>query len=138
MEVDGIPGNVDLAQQPLTSTQPETLETNEASTSQGSAFNLGNLMQSLTTPPGPTPTLASTAPSRSREGFPDIPVKVHIRRPGKDAWVYMGRATVTQEIYGQSSRVGEWYLSVILPLRLRATDKPVSHKLFAPQQTTKS
>ena len=107
MEVDGIPGNVDLAQQPLTSTQPETLETNEASTSQGSAFNLGNLMQSLTTPPGSTPTLVSTAPSRSREVFPEIPVKVHIRRPGKDAWVYLGRATVSQEIHGQSSRVGE-------------------------------
>ena len=115
MEVDAIPANVDLAQQPRTSTQPETLETNEPSTSQGSAFNLGNLMQSLTTPPGPAPTLASTAPSRSREGFPDIPVKVHIRRPGKDAWVYLGRATVTQEIYGQSSRVGEWYLAGILP-----------------------
>ena len=110
MEVDTIPGNVDLAQEPLTSAQQETFEPNEASTSQSSAFNLGNLMQSLTTPPGPTPTLASTGPSRSREGFPDIPVKVHIRRPGKDAWVYLGRATVTQEVHGQSSRVGEWYL----------------------------
>ena len=113
MEVDVIPSNVHLAQQPLTSVQPETVETNEASTSQGSAFNLGNLMQSLTTPPGPPPTLASTGPSRSREGFPEIPVKVHIRRPGKDAWVYLGRATVIQEIHGQSSRVGGWYLSVI-------------------------
>lgn len=112
MEVDVIPGNVDLVRQPLTSAQLETSETNEASTSQGSAFNLGNLMQSLATPSGPPPTLASTGPSRSREPFPEIPVKVHIRRPGKDAWVYLGRATVTQEIHGQSSRVGE-YLSVI-------------------------
>ena len=118
MEVDVIQGSVDLAQQPLTSAQPETLKSNEASTSQGSAFNLGNLMQSLTTPPGPTPTLASTTPSRSREGFPEIPVKVHIRRPGKDAWVYLGRATVTQEIHGQSSRVGEWYLPVIPATKL--------------------
>lgn len=122
MEVDVIQGNVDLAQQPLTSAQPEILETNEPSTSQGSAFNLGNLMQSLTTPPGPAPTLASTAPSRSREGFPEIPVKVHIRRPGKDAWVYLGRATVTQEIHGQSSRVGKWYLFVIPPPDLRVAD----------------
>ena len=113
MEVDVIPGNVDLPQQPLTSVQPETVQTNGPSTSQGSAFNLGNLMQSLTTPPGQSPTLASTTPSRSREGFPEIPVKVHIRRPGKDAWVYLGRATVTQEIHGQSSRVGEWYLSAV-------------------------
>ena len=130
MEVDVIPGNVDLGQQPLTSVQPETLGPNEPSTSQGSAFNLGNLMQSLTTPPGPAPTLASTAPSRSREGFPEIPVKVHIRRPGKDAWVYLGRATVTQEILGQSSRVGKWYHSVISPLWLRAADKRIL-KLFA-------
>ena len=114
MEVDVIPGNVDLAQQPLTSAQSEATELNEASTSQGSTFNLGNLMQSLTAPPGPPPTVASTGPSRSREGFPEIPVKVHIRRPGKDAWIYLGRATVTQEIHGQSSRVGEWFLSVIL------------------------
>ena len=111
MEVDAIPGNVDLAEQPLTSVQSETVEPKEASTSQGSTFNLANLMQSLATPPGPPSTLASTGPSRSREGFPEIPVKVHIRRPGKDAWVYLGRATVTQEIHGQSSRVGEWNLS---------------------------
>jgi hypothetical protein len=137
MEVDVIPGNVDLVQQSLTPAEPETLETNEPSTSQSSAFNLGNLMQSLTTPPGPTPTLASTGPSRSREGFPEIPVKVHIRRPGKDAWVYLGRATVTQEILGQSSRVGEWYLSVIRPLVLRAADKYI-FKLFGLRQTTKS
>lgn len=70
-------------------------------------------MQSLTTHSGPPPTLASTGPSRSREGFQEISVKVHIRRPGKDAWVYLGRATVTQEILGQSSRVGKWYLSMI-------------------------
>lgn len=114
MEVDVIPGNVDLAQQPLATAQSETIDPSEASMLQRSTFNLGNLMQSLTTPPGPPPTLASTGPSRSREGFPEIPVKVHIRRPGKDAWVYLGRATVTQEIHGQSSRVGGWYLSVIL------------------------
>lgn len=137
MEVDVIPGNVDLAQQYLTSVQPEIIETNEPSTSQGSAFNLGNLMQSLTTPPGQTPTLASTTPSRSRDGFPEIPVKVHIRRPGKDAWVYLGRATVTQEIHGQSSRVGEWYLFVIPPLRLRVADQRIP-KLSALRQTIKS
>lgn len=130
MEVDVIPGNVDLAQQPMTSAQPETLGNTEASTSQGSAFNLENLMQSLTTPPGPTPTLASTTPSRSREGFPEISVKVHIRRPGKDAWVYLGRATVTQEIHGQSSRVGEWYRSAAPPLWPRTADKCIP-KSFA-------
>lgn len=34
-------------------------------------------------------------------------MKVHIRRPGKDSWVYLGRALVTQEITGQTSRVGK-------------------------------
>jgi len=32
-------------------------------------------------------------------------VKVHIRRPERDSWVYLGRAMVSQEIAGQSSRV---------------------------------
>ncbi|KIJ68523.1 hypothetical protein HYDPIDRAFT_82685 [Hydnomerulius pinastri MD-312] len=37
--------------------------------------------------------------------FRDIQVKVHIRRPEKDSWVYLGRALVSQEVMGQSSRV---------------------------------
>ena len=37
----------------------------------------------------------------------DLCVKVHIRRSGKDAWSYLGRAFVTQDFAGQSSRVGE-------------------------------
>jgi len=32
---------------------------------------------------------------------------VHIRRPEKDSWVYLGRALVSQEVVGQSSRVGK-------------------------------
>jgi len=43
-------------------------------------------------------------PTSSRE-FRDIQVKVHMRRPEKDSWVYLGRALVSQEIAGQSSRV---------------------------------
>jgi hypothetical protein len=39
--------------------------------------------------------------------FRDIQVKVHIRRPEKDSWVYLGRALVSQEVVGQSSRVGK-------------------------------
>lgn len=37
--------------------------------------------------------------------FRDIQVKVHIRRPEKDSWAYLGRALVSQEVVGQSSRV---------------------------------
>ncbi|TFK41235.1 hypothetical protein BDQ12DRAFT_733545 [Crucibulum laeve] len=43
--------------------------------------------------------------SASRDHFRDIQVKVHIRRPERDSWVYLGRGLVTQEFTGQSSRV---------------------------------
>jgi len=42
-----------------------------------------------------------------KENFREIQVKVHIRRPEKDSWQYLGRGVVTQEVTGQSSRVGE-------------------------------
>lgn len=35
-----------------------------------------------------------------------VPVRVHVRRPGKDTWIYVGRATVSHEVMGHSSRVG--------------------------------
>ncbi|KAG9314307.1 hypothetical protein JVU11DRAFT_5096 [Chiua virens] len=44
-------------------------------------------------------------PSPWPREFRDVQVKVHIRRPEKDSWVYLGRALVSQEIAGQSSRV---------------------------------
>ncbi|KAJ7244728.1 hypothetical protein B0H12DRAFT_1128517 [Mycena haematopus] len=44
----------------------------------------------------------STAP---RDAFRDIQVKVHIRRPDRDSWVYMGRGVVSQDINGHASRV---------------------------------
>lgn len=47
---------------------------------------------------------ASSAAPSSRE-FKDIQVKVHVRRPERDSWVYLGRALVSQEFMGQSSRV---------------------------------
>ncbi|KAI8990533.1 hypothetical protein BD414DRAFT_483951 [Trametes punicea] len=43
--------------------------------------------------------------AQPREPIRDIPVKVHIRKPDKDSWAYMGRGIVSQEIAGQSSRV---------------------------------
>ncbi|OBZ79251.1 hypothetical protein A0H81_01011 [Grifola frondosa] len=42
---------------------------------------------------------------QTREPFRDIPVKIHIRRPERDSWAYMGRGIVSQEVLGQSSRV---------------------------------
>lgn len=46
--------------------------------------------------------------SQNREPFRDIAVKVHIRRADRDSWAYMGRGIVSQEITGQSSRVGAY------------------------------
>ena len=37
----------------------------------------------------------------------ELCVKVHIRRSGKDSWSYLGRAFVTQEFIGHTSRVGK-------------------------------
>lgn len=47
--------------------------------------------------------------AQPREPFRDIHVKVHIRKPDRDSWAYLGRAIVSQEISGQSSRVGAWF-----------------------------
>ncbi|KAF7436742.1 hypothetical protein PC9H_003575 [Pleurotus ostreatus] len=50
--------------------------------------------------------LAPMPPTSSpRDNFRDIQVKVHIRRPERDSWVYLGRGVVTQEVSGHSSRV---------------------------------
>lgn len=51
-------------------------------------------------------------PQPSKE-FRDIQVKVHIRRPERDSWVYLGRALVSQEFMGQNSRVGMWSPTII-------------------------
>jgi hypothetical protein len=45
--------------------------------------------------------------SQNREPFREIPVKVHVRRPDRDSWVYVGRATVSLDTTGHSSQVGE-------------------------------
>ena len=58
----------------------------------------------------------------AREQFKEIAVKVHIRRPERDTWAYMGRGIVTQELTGQSSRVGPH--ASILYASIRASDMP--------------
>lgn len=47
----------------------------------------------------------SSAPM-PHDSFREIQVKVHIRKPERDAWAYLGRGVVTQEVAGRSSRVG--------------------------------
>jgi len=65
-------------------------------------------------PPAPAPQANTSKVSehvavppvqQPRESFREIAVKVHIRRPERDAWVYLGRGMVSQEIVGKSSRV---------------------------------
>jgi len=40
-----------------------------------------------------------------RDNFREIQVKVHIRKPDRDSWSYLGRGVVSQEMAGHSSRV---------------------------------
>jgi hypothetical protein len=55
--------------------------------------------------------------AQPREPFREISVKVHIRRPDRDAWVYVGRATVSLDTTGHASQVGEPPLSTPLTER---------------------
>ena len=52
--------------------------------------------------------------TQPRDPFRDISVKVHIRRPDRDSWTYLGRGLVSQE----QSRIGRWLHS---PSRLQLT-----------------
>ncbi|KAL1720760.1 hypothetical protein EV715DRAFT_250046 [Schizophyllum commune] len=54
------------------------------------------------TNPQPPPQQAAPQP---RESFREIQVKVHVRRPDRDNWTYLGKGLVTQELNGHSSRV---------------------------------
>ena len=47
----------------------------------------------------------SVAPPQ-KDPIRELCVKVHIRRSGRDSWNYLGRAFVTQEFIGHTSRVG--------------------------------
>jgi len=55
------------------------------------------------------PFVPSMAPQPSapmpHDNFREIQVKVHIRKPERDTWAYLGRGIVTQEVAGRSSRV---------------------------------
>ncbi|KAI0788500.1 hypothetical protein C8Q75DRAFT_235891 [Abortiporus biennis] len=49
--------------------------------------------------------VTDTTPSHPRDQFREISVKVHIRRPDKDNWAYLGRGIVSQETVGRSNRI---------------------------------
>ncbi|SJL05462.1 uncharacterized protein ARMOST_08830 [Armillaria ostoyae] len=74
-------------------------------------MDVDSVMQSASSPvqqvqDGPSQgTPAPPTLGLPRENFRDIQVKVHIRRPERDSWVYLGRGIVSQEVVGHSSRI---------------------------------
>ncbi|KAI0695153.1 hypothetical protein BC835DRAFT_1415036 [Cytidiella melzeri] len=42
---------------------------------------------------------------QSQDKFREVSVKVHVRRPDRDAWAYIGRGLVTHEAFGQGNRI---------------------------------
>ncbi|KAK7059030.1 hypothetical protein VNI00_001654 [Paramarasmius palmivorus] len=71
-------------------------------------MEIDDTQMTVSVPQAPQPELSASnlQPTQAaRENFKDIQVKVHIRRPERDSWVYMGRGLVSQEIHGHSSRV---------------------------------
>jgi hypothetical protein len=60
--------------------------------------------------------------SQHREPFREISVKVHIRRPERDSWVYVGRATVSLDTTGHSSQVGESPYAQLRPTQNRSSE----------------
>jgi len=56
-------------------------------------------------PSAPHTGLPLSNGGQHREPFREITVKVHIRRPDRDSWVYVGRATVSLDTTGHSSQV---------------------------------
>jgi hypothetical protein len=77
--------------------------------------------------------------AQHREPFREIPVKVHIRRPERDSWVYVGRATVSLDTTGRSSQVGEplltsltnsWIIILISFVVVRSTSTASTDKVL--------
>jgi len=57
-------------------------------------------------PNAPGNTSQTNGPQfREREPIRDVAVKVHIRKPDKDSWIYLGRGVVTSELVGRSARI---------------------------------
>ncbi|KAI0053314.1 hypothetical protein FA95DRAFT_1674346 [Auriscalpium vulgare] len=63
----------------------------------------GPQVQPTTSTNIPPVTLSNSM--QHRDSFKEIPVKVHIRKPERDTWVYVGRGIVSLEVTGHSSQV---------------------------------
>ncbi|KAH8099404.1 hypothetical protein BXZ70DRAFT_298006 [Cristinia sonorae] len=58
-----------------------------------------------TIPPNPLQHNPEANTLPPKETFREIAVKVHIRKPDKDSWVYLGRGLVTSESVGRTTRI---------------------------------
>ncbi|KAI0094815.1 hypothetical protein BDY19DRAFT_44575 [Irpex rosettiformis] len=66
---------------------------------------------SLGAPSTSTPPVSQQQSSQSQDRFREVSVKVHVRRPERDSWAYIGRGVVTKEAFGQGSRIAVRALS---------------------------
>lgn len=66
--------------------------------------------------------LPRCAGGQHRDPFREIPVKVHIRRPDRDSWVYVGRAMVSLDTTGHGSQVCEPPFTQLCHIRDRYPD----------------
>ncbi|KAI0815054.1 hypothetical protein BC629DRAFT_1468932 [Irpex lacteus] len=60
---------------------------------------------SLSAPSTPAPPTFQQQNIQTPDRFREVSVKVHVRRPDRDSWAYIGRGVVTQETFGQGSRI---------------------------------
>ena len=75
----------------------------------GPLFQSAGLFTHATNSSYPGAPSSAIVPSQQGQAIPrEIIVKVHIRRPERDNWAYLGRAVVAQEVIGgKSSRIGK-------------------------------
>lgn len=57
-------------------------------------------------PPRRRAIATSTSGFQTQSAIKEVAVKVHVRRPDKDNWAYVGRAVVNEEVFGQGTRIG--------------------------------
>jgi hypothetical protein len=69
--------------------------------------------------PPATPSLP-----QSQERFREVSVKVHIRRPERDSWAYIGRGEVTHEAFGQGTRIGTFLLLLTCACLIFVSSRP--------------
>jgi hypothetical protein len=104
--MEGMDVPQDLQQQTVQAIPAEAVS-NNTGLDPAPDYSVHPLHDATEPPHAPTPPVISSI--SSPRDFRDIQVKIHIRRPEKDSWTYLGRGTVSQEITGHSSRISECF-----------------------------